>query len=357
MPTNPLRSTSSTRAPWVRRQPLRRWWQWTLLLCLPPCLLLGPLTPIAARAASADSPPPVRIGFLVLSPLMTPPSPERQAFFDRLAELGYSANENLDVIYRSADWDVAALDPLARDLMGRQVDLIVAVTSEAAQAARRATRSLPILFVPSVAPQASGLVESMARPGGNLTGVSLYSPELGAKRLDLLHEAYPGIQRVAVLWNAANTALEAQARTTREAAKTLGLTLEFHDVSSRTKLAETFVRLQASTPDALIAFTDSRMVSYRALIAQFTLQHRLPAMFGLRRFVDAGGLLSYGPDLTRLFRLAAGRAAQLLAGAAPAALPVIQPRFFELVINLETARALGRPIAASILFRADKVVE
>ena len=231
------------------------------------------------------------------------------------------------------------------------------MSAGAAQAARRVTRSVPILFAPAADPLAAGLVDDLAHPGGNLTGVSLYAPQLAAKRLDLLKEAYPHIRRVAVLAGDRGNESDSRHRATATGALELGLELTFFQVDTVQRMARTLATMEQSPPDALLTFNGSRTLSYRELLADFGRRHRIPTMAGSRAFVDAGGLLSYGPSLPALFRVIGDYSARILGGLKPRQLPVYQPMSFELLINLSTARELGRPIGSSVLFRADEVVE
>jgi ABC-type uncharacterized transport system substrate-binding protein len=318
-------------------------------------LVLGAL--LAPRAADAQGPARVpRIGYLVLSPLVDPPSAERQAFLDGLRDLGYVVGQTLMVEYRSAAWNRELLPDLAAELVDRKVDLIVAVPG-AIDAARDATGTIPIVVTSARDPVESGLVVSLARPGGNITGTAEPTVELAGKRLALLKEALPKISRVAVLWNAVSESDSLQLKATRDAARRLGVTLQSLEVKDPKDFPDAFAALRRRRPDALITFVSPLTTAYRPIIVEFATKTRLPTMFAVRADVVAGGLMSYAQNLPDSFRRAAYYVDKILRGAKPTDLPVEQPTKFELVINLKTARALGVAIPPSLLLRADQIVE
>ena len=311
--------------------------------------LLAPL----AEAQQAGKVP--RIGYLVLSPLTERPSPERAAFVTGLRELGWVEGKTIAIEYRSAKWNPEMFDDLAEELIRMKVDVIVTAGGEAApKAAQRASSTIPIVMAASSDPIATGLVASLARPGGNVTGVSLMVPELGPKRLELLKEAAPKVSRLAVLWNP--TFSEAELRATQAGARKLGITLKPMEVRSAQDLARAFAELERELPDALTMFFDPLSTGYRELVARFAKQHKLPTIFGAKEFAQAGGLVSYAPNIAEGFRRAATYVDKILKGAKPADLPVEQPTRFELVINLKTAKALGLTIPHSLLLQADQVI-
>jgi len=299
----------------------------------------------------------VSIGYLVLSPLSEPPSPERQAFVQRLGELGYRDGDNLTIHYRSAQWDQTRLIGHALDLVNLNVDLIVAVSPPAAIAARRITHTTPILFAPAATPTLSGLLDHIGTTSNNLTGISLNARALDAKRLDLLKEAYPAIRTVAILSGTRRLGVDPRKESAQAAAAKLGLQLEFYPVDQPQALHRAFAAMEQSPPDAILTFGNSRTLSYRRLIADFGRDHHIPTIAGLRAFADVGGVMSYGPSLTTLFDVLADYAAKLLDGSRVDELPLYQPRQYQLLINLHSARELGRPITSGVLFRADEVVE
>jgi len=296
------------------------------------------LAPIAAEAQQAGKIP--RLGYLVLAPLSDKPSPERAAFLAGLRELGWIDGKSI-----------------AKELVRMKVDIIVAAGGGAPlRAAKQATSTIPIVMTGSADPVAEGLVASMARPGGNVTGSSLMIAELGSKRLELLKEAVPRVARLAVLLNPVTSdKLELQA--TRAAARRLGVALKLMEVRNADDLIRVFAALEKERPDGLTMLFDALTTGYRGLVGDFAKKQKLPTVFGAREFTEAGGLMSYSPDVAEGFRRAAGYVDKILKGAKPSDLPVEQPTKFELVINLKTAKALGLTIPQSILVRADQVIE
>lgn len=297
-----------------------------------------------------------RLGYLVLSPLIDPPSAERASFLDGLRELGYVDGRNITIEYRSAEGDAEALPFLAAELVDLKVDLIVVPGALPALAARDASAVIPIVMLFSPDPVGTGMIASLARPGGNVTGMSHFAPELGAKRLQLLKEAIPGVKRVAVLWDSGNFAVASEWQAIQTAARTLGIVLQPLDLGGKDDLGDAFAAIRKSRPDALLTIVDLRTFAYREIIPEFALRHRLPTMFGLRDFALAGGLLSYAPDFPHLTRRAAIYVDKILRGARPGDLPVEQPTRFQLVVNLKTAGTLGVTLPRSILIRADEVL-
>lgn len=296
-----------------------------------------------------------RIGYLVIAPLVYPPSTERAAFFKGLREHGYIENKNLVVEYRSAESDLEVLPFLADELVDLKVDLIVCAGEVPAIAARNATHTIPIVMLFSPDPVGNGLIKSLARPGGNVTGMTHVGPELGAKRLELLKATVPGIKRVAVLWNSKYRPIAAELKSIQTTARTLGITVKPVDISTQ-GIGNALDTIGENPPDALITIIDVRMAAYAGIISEFALKHRLPTITGLRDFAVAGGLLSYAADFDNLSYRAASYVDKILKGANPADLPIQQPTHYELIVNLKTASALGIKISPSILIRADKVI-
>jgi len=315
-------------------------------------LILGPL--------AADAQPRARIpqlGYLVLAPLSESPSPERAAFLAGLGGLGWIDGKSIAIVYRSAKWNVELLDDLAEELVRMKVDIIVAAGAGAPlRAAQQATRTIPIVMVSSADPVAERIVASLARPGGNVTGMSRMTPELGSKRLELLKEVVPRVGRVAVMWNPA-TSNDLELQATRAAARPLGITLKLMEVKNADDLARVLAVLEKERPDGLTMFFDAKSTGYRALVADFAKKHKIPTIFGAKEFAQAGGLMSYAPDVVESFRRSATYVDKILKGAKPADLPVEQAMKFELVINLKTAKALGLTIPPSILFQATEVIQ
>jgi putative tryptophan/tyrosine transport system substrate-binding protein len=317
--------------------------------------ILGVLTsPLAAKAQPAKK--VARLGYLLLVPLAEKPSPEREAFLHGLRELGYMEGQSIAIEYRSAAWNVELLQEHAADLVALKVDVIVAPGPQAALAAKEATKAIPIVITAVADPVSLGLVASLHRPGGNVTGLTVSLPELSGKRLELLKEAVPRASPVAVLWNPANPATAADWKETLAAARALGVTLQSMEVSAADDFVRAFSAMSRRRPAALMTIVDTVTHPYREIIADFALKNRLPTIAS-SEFAEAGGLMSYGPNLPEMFRRAAAYVDKILKGAKPADLPVEQPRRFELVINLKTAKALGLTIPPSILVRADRVIE
>ena len=314
-------------------------------------ILLLPLALVAQPPAKVP-----RIGYLVRSTLISPPTAERAAFFEGMRELGYIEGKNLLVEYRSAEGDPEALPFLAAELVNLKVDLIVVAGAQPALAVRDASANTPVVMLFSPDPVGTGLIASLARPGGNVTGMSHFAPELGAKRLQLLKEAIPGVKRVAVLWDSGNFAVAPEWQATQAAARALNIVLQPVDIRADNDLGAAFAAIRSNRPDALVTILDLRTSVYRDIIPEFAMSQRLPTMFGLRDFAVAGGLISYAPNFSALSRRAASYVDRILKGAKPADLPVEQPTQFELVINLKTAKALGITMPQSILVRADKVI-
>jgi putative ABC transport system substrate-binding protein len=297
-----------------------------------------------------------RIGYLSLAPIADSPSPERAAFFRALRELGYVEGRNLIVEYRSAEANIELLPDAATDLVELKPPLIFAVGTPTALAAKQATQTIPIVMI-AADPVENGLVPSLAKPGGNLTGLSLLDARLALKRLELLKEALPKASRVAVLWTPAHPAHMQTLPSLETRAKELGLTLQTFEVTRTAELQEAFKRMSAARPDAILVLTDYRTLIYRALIAEFAAKNGLPTMFGSPESVRAGGLMSYGVSIAELFTRAARFVDRILNGAQPASLPVEQPSRFDLVVNRKTAKILELEFPESFLLRATVFVE
>jgi putative ABC transport system substrate-binding protein len=285
------------------------------------------------------------------------PIPGITTLGDTLRELGWIEGKNIAFERRYAENRLDRLPALAAELVDLKVDVIVAAGTLAPLAAKRATTTIPIVMTAAGDPVGSGLVPNLARPGGNVTGLSLMVPDLGGKRLELLKELLPRMSRVAVLWNAANPYPALVFKETERAAQTLGIEVQSLEVQEPNDFGNAFEAAERHQPDALIMVEDPLTIDFRKQIADFALTHRLPAMNGFRQFVDAGGLMAYGASLSDLLRRAAGYVDKILRGAKPSDLPVEQPTKFELVINLKTAKALGIEIPPMLLARADEVIE
>jgi putative tryptophan/tyrosine transport system substrate-binding protein len=311
----------------------------------------------APLAAEAQQPVKVaRIG--VLAPGSPTSSPQlREAFRQQLRELGYVEGQNIVIEYRWAEGRAERLPDLAAELVSLNVDVIVAGGTPGPLAAKHATGTIPIVMTAAGDPVGSGLVASLARPGGNVTGLSARSPDLSGKRLQLLKEVVPGVARVAVLWNAANPYAALVVRETEAAARSLGVQVQFLEVRGPDDFENALPAAIRGRAGALIVVEDPLTFLYLKRIAEFAAQNRLPATYGYREFAEAGGLMTVGPNLADLYRRAAIFVDKILKGAKPADLPIEQPTKFELVINLKTAKALGLTLPPSLLLRADQVIE
>ena len=310
--------------------------------------------PLAAEAQPPAKAP--RIGFLAThSPAVT--ANHLEAFRQGLRALGYVEGRNIAIEYRWAEGRAERFPDFAVELVGLKVDVIVATSSPLALAAKNATRTIPSVFATAADPVGSGLVASIAHPGGNVTGLSLLAPEIVAKQLDLLKEAVPKASRVAVLSNPANPYTAVLVKETEAAARSLGVRVQLLEVRGADALDSAFAAVTKERPDALFALFDPLLVGHRTRIAEFANKNRLPAMYPHREYAEASGLMAYGSDLRDNFRRAATYVDKILKGAKPADLPVEQPTKFELVINLKTAKALGLTIPQSLLLRADEVIQ
>src|SRR5229473_1097168 len=312
--------------------------------------------PFAARAQQKAMPV---IG--VLSTGSPDPSststPFMAAFRQGLSEAGYVEGQNLAIEYRWAEGHYDRLPALAADLVGRKVDLIMASSPPSALAAKSATSTIPIVFRSGADPVRDGLVASLARPGGNLTGVSFIADELTAKRLELLSELVPRVGVIALLMNPNNATAERVIRDVQEAARTKGLQLHILKASSESEIDTAFASLVQLHAGALVVGADPFLSGRREQLVALASRRAVPSIYAWREFAASGGLISYGPSLTSAFRLVGHYAGKVLKGAKPADLPVQQPTKFELVINLKTAQALGLTIPPSLLQRADQVIE
>ena len=315
-------------------------------------LILGALG--AGAIAQAQKPAKVpRIG--LLSGGLRGPTLE--AFRQGLRELGYIEGQNIIIEYRFAQGKEDRLLDLAAELVRLKVDVIVTPSTLEALAAQQATRAIPVVMAASSDPVGTGLVASLARPGGNITGLAVMSPELNGKRLELLKEAATGVSRVAVLWNAANPDKALEFERTQVTARSLAVKLQSLAVRGPNDFQSVFRAAVREHAGALLTLSDSLINSYLSRIADLAAKSRLPAMHEQREFVEAGGLMSYGPSLPDQWRRAATYVDKILKGAKPADLPVEQPMKFEFIINLKTAKQIGLTIPPEMLMRADRVIK
>jgi len=310
--------------------------------------------PLAARAQQPAMPV---IG------LLDPRSPAAmadrlRAFRLGLKEVGYVEGENVTIIYRFAEDQNDRLPELAAELVRRQVTLIAASATTAAPAAKAATTTIPIAFIAAQDPVKLGLVASLARPGGNLTGINFFSGELAAKRLELLHELLPRAVRVAVLVNPADVAnTESTLRDIEAAARAIGLQVQVLNATTSGEINAAFENVGRDRPDALFVEANTLLTARDIQMVQLAAFHRLPAVYSARLFVEVGGLMSYGTNVIDAFRQLGIYAGRILKGAKPADLPVVQSSKFELVVNAQTARMLGLTVPDKILVAADEVIE
>jgi putative ABC transport system substrate-binding protein len=312
------------------------------------------LAPLAAGAQQPKKVP--RIGVLwPYSPTVA--SPFAEAFRQGLHGLGYVEGQNIALEQRWAEGRFDRLPSLAAELVRLNVDVIVTASTPAVQAAQQATRMIPIVMTVVSDPVESDFVASLARPGGNVTGLSLMHPELSGKRLQLLKEVVPKVSRVAVLSDPSNPITPPLLRETEAAARALGVQLQLVEARGPTEFDSGFSAMTRGRAGALVVLPNSIFQNERRRIAALAAKSRVPAIYAWREAVDAGGLMAYGANLPDIFRRAATYVDKILKGAKPADLPVEQPTRFELVINLKTAKALGLTIPQSVLIRADQVIQ
>ena len=310
---------------------------------------------VAPLAAEAQPLPgkTARIGYLSIR---SGPSHLDEAFRQGMRDLGYVEGQNFAVEFRWADWKVARVQELAEELVRLKVDVIVSTGGiAAALAAKKATRTVPIVFTAGD-PVGSGLVESLGRPGGNVTGVDLLNIEINAKRLELLKEVVPLVSRVAVLTNPANPHSGRGLKDLEAAAGALKLKLQVLEARDPGKIEDAFVAMTKERASALLVLPDPMLLAQRERIVGLAAKHRLPGVYEFREFPEAGGLMSYGTSITDVYRRLATYVDKILKGAKPADLPIERPTTFELVINLKTAKTLGLTIPQSLQVRADHVI-
>ena len=311
--------------------------------------------PLAARAQQRRK--LFRIGYLgISSPSLEPHYVE--AFRQKLRELGHVDGESIAIEYRWAEGQDSRLPKLAGELVRLKSDVIVTTGTPGTLAAIQATKTVPIVMASSADPVASGLVLSLARPSGNVTGFTILGPELEGKRLELLLQTVPGLSRLAILWNPSNPGIVSYFETVRNAGRNLRISLDpVMEVRSADELDNAFTVIASARPQALAVIADRFLLAHRKQIVDFAAVTRLPSMYPYREYVDAGGLMSYAPSNIELFRGAATYVDKILKGAKPGELPIQEPTKFELVLNLKTAKTLGLAVPPTVIARADEVIE
>jgi len=319
-------------------------------------LTVGTLAaPLAVEAQQAPKAPRVGV-FFASNP--TAATRNNEAFTQELRERGYVEGQNIVLERRYGEGRAERMAEVAAELVRMKMDVIVATTDQAISAVKRQTRAIPIVMVNSTDPVGTGFVASLAHPGGNITGVSMMSPELGGKRLELLREVLPQLSRLAVIWNPDVRGAVVEYKGLEAPARSLGLRLQPVEVSHADDLAAAFSAVVDARSEAVVVISAGPlMFANRARIASLAQKHRLVSMYGQQDFVDAGGLMAYGTAATEGWRRAATFVDKILKGARPGDLPVEQPTKFELRINQKTAKALGLTIPQALLLRADHVIE
>ena len=308
--------------------------------------------PLAARAQTPAG-KIYRLGFLQPG---KPPEPLVEALRERLKELGYREGHNITYEYRWAEGKNERLAELAKELVEVKVDVITTLSTPAALAAKNVTKTIPIVFTGVGDPVGAGVVPSLSHPGGNVTGISTLATELSAKRLELLKEIVPNAAPVAMVWNDTNPSMVLSAREAQNAADRLDLNLQSIGVHDLISFDAAFATISSSHFNALLTLVDPFTREHRQRIVDFAAQRRLPAIYESREFVDAGGLVSYGPSFPALQRRAADYVSMIFKGGKPADIPIEQPTKFELIINLKTAKELGLTMPLTVLARADELI-
>jgi putative ABC transport system substrate-binding protein len=334
-PPNPLRSPGMPRR--------------ALVAAIAGALFPAPFAVVAQQARSVP-----RIGVLGDH---WPGHPFIAAFRQGMLELGYTEGRNIAIEYRYAHGVADRFRDLAAELINLKVDVLVVGGTPGAQSAKASTKTVPIVFALAGDPVGTGLVDSLAHPGANITGISVFHPEMSAKDLELLKTAVPAVSRVAILYNPLNPVTRPALDRVRDAARALSLELQLVEVRRRDQLASVFSSVTASRAGALLAISDPLFGNALTDLAVLTTRNRLPAIYNRKEFAEAGGLMAHGPSFSENYRRAAAYVDKILKGAKPADFPIEQPTKFELVINLKTAQALGLTIPVQLLQRADQVIQ
>ena len=328
----------------MSRAPSRR----SLLLALG----IGALVPAMPSLAQTRG-RPARLGWLSA---LSPPDPDLEAFREGLRDLGHIEKQHYLIVPRYAESDLRKLPGLLAELVRENVELVV-TRGTAVFAAKAANPAVPVLFGVSADPVEAGLVESLARPGRNMSGISFMALDLAAKRVELMKEIVPRAVRLAVLTNPDHAGERSEYRVTQESAQRLGAVTMRHVVRTPQEITGAFEAIRASRPDAMVVFPDQLVSRHSKTIADFALRERLPSIYGWSAFTEAGGLISYGPNIREQYRRLATFADKVMRGIDVGSIPVELPRSFELQVNLVTAKALGLAIPQSLLQRADKVIQ
>ena len=311
--------------------------------------------PLASFAQQSPTRVP-RVGWLVTGSPATY-AVSLAAFRDGLQKLGYVEGRNITIVYRWAEGKVDQLPELANELVQQKVDIILAGGSSGVAAAKDATRLIPVVMAGVGDPVELGLVATLARPGGNITGFVATLPEMAAKRLEILRVIMPRVTHVAVIWNPTSSIAQKEWKVVHAAATTLQLTLTSYGARTDKELDNALAAVAKAPPGGMIILNDPFVFTYRKNIAQFAAQAKIPAVYGFKEFVAEGGMISYGANISDTYRRAANYVDRILKGANPAELPVQLPSKFELVVNLKAAKALGITIPQELLFRADEAIE
>ena len=311
----------------------------------------------ASRAADAEQSTVRTIGFIAMVPRTPVTDSAWDAIVTGLREHGWVESRTIVIERRYAELNNEAAFAAAKDLIGRGVEVIVVASTPAALAAKRATRTVPIVMTVPADPVAVGLVESLARPGGNVTGLSLVGTEIAGKQVELLKEVVPGLSVIAVVTNPTNASHPPRVKEVVASARALGLRVEVLEASARDAVADALGIAARRGVGAALILPDGLFIREVNTLVRLAAEHRVPVMYGLREAPLIGGLMSYGPNFIESFRRAAGYVDKILRGANPRDLPIEQSSRFELIINLKSAKALGLAVPRSLLLRADQVIE
>ena len=319
-------------------------------------ILVAAMMLAVAVLAQAQQPAGMpRIGILIATAASSV-SARVETFRQRLRELGYIEGKNIVIEYRYAEGKVEGLPQLAADLVNLKVDIIV-TAGPATLAAKKATSTIPIVFTAANDPLGTGVVFSLARPGGNITGLSVMAPDLDGKRLELLKEAFPRISRVAFLWQPTGSRGKLALSEMEAPAKALGVKLQALEVRGIDDFDRAFTRAKRDGVQALITAQNPLITAHQRLVLDFAVKNRLPAMYPASEFVESGGLMSYAPNYSDLYRRAADFVDKILKGTKPGDIPIEQPTKFEFVVNLKAALQIGVTVSSNVLARADKVIK